>query len=112
MYRESRYRQVPCDFRRTAARLRPLIPDQRGRVSNPDLSGSYWQDQDDADYGAGGVPGRTARGAADSPWDDGGFWRDRDRSGRIAATRRAGGAERAGPDAGSRPNVPLAGTHG
>jgi hypothetical protein len=60
-------------------------------VSNPDLSGPYWQDQDDAGYGSArrASPGPTSR--QQSAWDDGGgFWRD-DRSagaGRDSRQRR------------------------
>jgi membrane peptidoglycan carboxypeptidase len=47
-------------------------------VSNPDLPGPYWQDQDGAGYDAGwrGVAGSPPR--VESPWDDGnaGFWRN------------------------------------
>jgi membrane peptidoglycan carboxypeptidase len=49
-------------------------PDQRGRVSNPDWPGPYWQDQQDQ-----GPGWRNRQGGAQheqSPWEDsGGFWR-------------------------------------
>ncbi len=45
-------------------------------MSNRDLPGQYWQEQDDADYRSG----RSRPARAESAWDDGaGFWRDDDR---------------------------------
>jgi membrane peptidoglycan carboxypeptidase len=49
-------------------------------VSNRDLPGPYWQEQDGADYGSGWRSGRSRPARAESAWDDGaGFWRDDDR---------------------------------
>jgi membrane peptidoglycan carboxypeptidase len=49
-------------------------------VSNSDLPGPYWQEQDEAGYGSGWRSGRARPPRAESPWDDGaGFWRDDDR---------------------------------
>ncbi len=49
-------------------------------MSNPDLSGQYWQDQDDAGYGSGWRTGAGLPGREQTPWDDdAGLWRD-DRS--------------------------------
>lgn len=51
-------------------------------MSNPDLPGPYWQDQDDADYGSGWRSGPARPAPAESPWDDAaGFWRNDDRAG-------------------------------
>ncbi|HEY2313860.1 MAG TPA: transglycosylase domain-containing protein, partial [Streptosporangiaceae bacterium] len=61
-------------------------------MSNPDLPGPYWQDQDDAAYGAARLrTGADSPRRADSAWDDGGFWRD-DRS-RGRDDRPAAGAD-------------------
>ena len=51
---------------------RSLTPDKRGRVSNPDLPGSYWQDQDDNGRDAGWGAGARSPRRSDSAWDDGG----------------------------------------
>jgi membrane peptidoglycan carboxypeptidase len=49
-------------------------------VSNRDLPGPYWQEQDEADDGSGWRSGRPRPARAESAWDDGaGFWRDDDR---------------------------------
>jgi membrane peptidoglycan carboxypeptidase len=49
-------------------------------VSNPDLPGPYWQEQDEAGYSSGWRSGRSRPARAESAWDDGaGFWRDDDR---------------------------------
>ena len=57
-------------------------------MSNPDLSGPYWQDQGDAGYGsarrASAEPSRQQ-----SAWDDGGgFWRDDRSAGRAGRDNR------------------------
>jgi membrane peptidoglycan carboxypeptidase len=71
-----------------------LDPDQRGRVSNQDLPGPYWQDQDNSGYrrssSDGGSSGRKAE------WDDGHFWRPEGRSGgRGEGSQRGGGSRHA-----------------
>ena len=49
-------------------------------MSNRDLPGPYWQEQDEAGYGSGSRSGRSGPARAESAWDDGaGFWRDDDR---------------------------------
>jgi membrane peptidoglycan carboxypeptidase len=80
-------------------------------VSNPDLPGPYWQDQDGVGYDAGwrAVPGSPRRG--DSPWDDGsaGFWRD-DSGGRD--DRRSDGRRSDGRRSDGRPSFGRDGRHG
>jgi len=52
-------------------------------VSNPDLSGPYWQDQGDAGYGSARRASSEPASRQQSAWDDGGgFWRDERSSGR------------------------------
>ncbi len=76
-------------------------------MSNPDLPGPYWQDQDGAGYDAGWRAGPGSRPRAETPWDDGnaGFWRD-DRS-----NDRNGGrsGDQNGAPSGSRAGAPGSG---
>jgi membrane peptidoglycan carboxypeptidase len=49
-------------------------------VSNQDLPGPYWQDQDNAGYGDAWRGSSNGAPRSDSPWEDGaGFWRGSDR---------------------------------
>jgi membrane peptidoglycan carboxypeptidase len=64
-------------------------------VSNPDLPGPYWQNQDNAGYGNAWRGRPSGAPGSDSPWDDGaGFWRGGEAGSRSAA----GPGGRAGQD--------------
>jgi membrane peptidoglycan carboxypeptidase len=72
-------------------------------VSNQNLPGPYWQDQDDAAYPRNGD--RNGRSHRASPWDDGGFWRDDERgTDRGQRGRQAGGSRHSAGNGGRQGN--------